>query len=272
MTENIYERINRTLSWRRVLTFNLGLFLILIIPLSVKLVQEDTENRSGAAGEIEIPAVTPPPSYPVEAPRLDRVSMFFGKKGDTIVLIGNNFGDYQWDSSVYVGNVAAPSDAIVRWSNNIIEVKIPETARSGKVWLSVNGREAAWDGNLLLYDSTSSTKVGLNRISATEAQFFVNGDKKYAGGLVELGYVSEPLSITAFENVTIDSKIMGADALGKKIQIRFSVSNSSPTQQTIFKISHPGIGAIDIVRVELYGESGNMLPLFADPLSMKVLP
>lgn len=272
MTENIYERINRTLSWKRVLTFNVGLFLVLIIPLSVRLAQEDTENRSGAAGEIEVPAVTPPPSYPVEAPRLDRVSMFFGKKGDTIVLIGNNFGDYQWGSSVYVGNVAAPSDAIVRWSNSIIEVKIPETARSGKVWVSVAGRDASWDGNLLLYDEISSTKVGLNRMSATEAQFVVSGATKYTNGLVELGYVSEPLNVTALENATIESLTPGADALGKKMQIRFSIGSSSPTQQAIFSISHPGIGAIDIVRVELYGESGNMLPLFADPLAMKVLP
>jgi len=272
MTENFYDRVNRTLSWKRVLTFNVGLFLVLIIPLSVNLAQEDTENRSGAAGEIDVPAVTPPPSYPVEAPRLDRVSMFFGKKGDTIVLIGNNFGDYQWGSSVYVGNVVAPADAVVRWSNSIIEVKIPETARSGKVWLSVNGRDASWDGNLLLYDEISSTKVGLNRISATEAQFVVDGATNYKNGLVELGYVSEPLNLTAGENITIESQTQGADALGKKMQIRFSVGNNNTAQRTIFSVSHPGIGAIDIVRAELYGESGNILPLFADPLSMKVLP
>lgn len=272
MTENIYDRINRTLSWKRVLTFNVGLFLVLIIPLSVNLAQQDTENRSGAAGEIDVPVVTPPPSYPIDAPRLDRVSMFFGKKGDTIVLIGNNFGDYQWGSSIFVGNVAAPKDAVVRWSNNIIEVKIPETARSGKVWLSVNGKDAAWEGNLLLYDEASSTKVGLARLAATEAQFVVNGSSKYASGLVELGYVSEPISITPSDNVMIENQTQSADALGKKMQIRFRINNNLPTQQVIFNVSHPGIGAIDLVRVELYGEGGNMIPLFADPLSMKVLP
>ena len=56
------------------------------------------------------------------------------------------------------------------------------------------------------------------------------------------------------------------------MQVRFSVGSNSPTQQTIFNITHPGIGAIDLVRVELYGEGGNILPLFADPLAMKVLP
>ncbi len=271
MTENIYDRINRTLSWKRVLTFNVGLFLVLIIPLSVNLAQEDTENRSGAAGEIEVPVVTPPPSYPVESPRLDRVSMFFGKKGDTVVLIGNNFGDYQWGSSVYVGNVQAETESIVRWSNSIIEVKIPESARSGKVWVAVNGKEAAWDGNLLIYDDVSSTKVGLVRVSANEAQFSVTGSSSYSSGMVELGYVSEPLVVTALGSTTIDSQTPGADALGKKMQIRFS-NNGNSSQQPIFSISHPGIGAIDLVRVELYSDNGSPLPIYADPLSMKVLP
>lgn len=272
MTESIYDRINRTLSWKRVLTFNVGLFLILIIPLSVQLAQEDTENRSGAAGEIDIPAVTPPPSYPVEPPRLDRVSMFFGKKGDTVVLIGNNFGDYQWGSNVFVGNVAAASDAIVRWSNSIVEVKIPETARSGRVWVSVNGREAAWDGTLLLYDDTSSTKVGLVRNSATQASFVVSGTNQYISGLVELGYVSEPLNITPAGNVAIESQTPGADALGKKMQIKFGVNGSISAEQSIFDISHPGIGALDLVRVELYDQSGNQVSIYADPLAMKILP
>ena len=271
MTENIYDRINRTLSWKRVVTFNVGLFLILIIPLSVNLAQQDTENRSGAAGEIEVPAVTPPPSYPVEAPRLDRVSMFFGKTGDTVVLIGNNFGDYQWGSSVYVGNVQAEEEALVRWSNSIIEVKIPETARSGKVWVSVNGQEAAWDGNLLIYDDISSTKVGLARVSANEAQFGVTGSSSYTSGMVEIGYVSEPLVVTAVGSTTIESQTPGVDALGKKMQIRFN-NNGNSSQQPVFTISHPGIGAIDLVRVELYGASGAPLPIYADPLSMKVLP
>lgn len=271
MPENIYERINRSLSWKRVLTFNVGLFLVLIIPLSVRLAQEDTENRSGAAGEVEVPVVTPPPSYPVEAPRLDRVSMFFGKKGDTVVLIGNNFGDYQWGSQLYVGNTLAPSDAVVRWSNNIIEVKIPESARSGRVWVNVNGREASWDGSLLLYDEAASTQVELAKLSSTEGEFVVTSDVLYTGGMVELGYVSQPIVITPVGNTVIESQVEGADALGKKLQIRFVAGQNLP-RQTIFNINHPGLGAIELVRVELYGSSGNPLPLFADPLGIKILP
>lgn len=271
MTENIYDRINRTLSWKRVLTFNVGIFLVLIIPLSVRLAQEDTENRSGAAGEIEIPVVTPPPSYPVEPPSLSRVSMFFGKKGDTIVLIGKNFGDYQWDSQVFVGNAQAPNDAIVRWSNSIIEVKIPSAARSGRVWVSINGQEAGWEGNLLLYDESSSVKVGLTKINANEATFGVSGNTNYSSGIVELGYVSEPLNIYPLGDTVIESQNPGVDALGKKMLIRFG-RNSGSVEQGVFGISHPGIGAIELVRVELYDDQGRMIPIYADPLGMKVLP
>jgi hypothetical protein len=89
--------------------------------------------------------------------------------------------------------------------------------------------------------------------------------------MVELGYVSEPLVVTAVGSTTIDSQTPGADALGKKMQIRFS-NNGNSSQQPIFSISHPGIGAIDLVRVELYSENGTPLPIYADPLSMKVLP
>lgn len=272
MNENIYDRINNTLTWKRVLTFNVGLFMLLIIPLSVKLAQNDTENRSGAAGELAAPVVTPPPSYPSTPPRLDRVSMFFGKKGDTIVLLGTNFGDYQWGSKVYVGNVEAPTDAVVRWSNTVLEVQIPESARTGKVWVVVNGNTANWEGNLLLYDAIRSTRIGLRKNSATEAALWTSNATNAGSGMVEIGYVSEPLSIIASENITIESQTPGADALGKKMQVKFKINNIGAGEETLLTITHPGIGVLDIVRSELYDNGGSLMSLYADPLSMKILP
>lgn len=273
MSENFYERVNRVLSWKRVLTFNVGLFIILIIPLSVNLAQTSTENRSGAAAEIAAPSVTPPPNYPAEPPKLERVTMFFGKPGDTVVLLGNNFGDYQWGSSVYVGNAVAGTDNIVRWSNSVIEVKIPDSARSGKVWITVNGVQSAWNGTLLIYDgSASSPKVALERLSANEASFHVSQGSRVAAGMVELGYVSEPLEIVPAPGVRVTSQTQSADALGKKMQINFELDGQSPLDLPVFSIKHPGIGVIELVRVELYDADRSLLPIYADPLSMKVLP
>lgn len=272
MNENIYDRINNTLTWKRVLTFNVGLFMLLIIPLSVKLAQDDTENRSGAAGEVVAPVVTPPPSYPVEPARLDRVSMFFGKKGDTVVILGTNFGDYQWGSKVYVGNVEAPTESIVRWSNTVLEVQIPEAARTGKVWVVVNGNQANWEGSLLLYDSTRSSRIGLRKNNGNEAMFWISNAANARSGMVEIGYISEPLNISASENITIENQSAGADVLGKKMQVKFSINNPSAAESSLFTITHPGIGALDIVRSELYDANGNLLPIYSDPLSMKILP
>jgi hypothetical protein len=271
MPESIYDRINRTLTWKRVATFNVGLFLILIIPLSVNLAQQNTENRSGAAGEVEVPVVTPPPNYPVEPPRLDRVSMFFGKKGDTVVLLGNNFGDYQWSSRLFVGNVEVESEHIVRWSNSVIEVKIPETARSGRVWISVNNQEQAWNGTLLLYDSSSNTRVNLKRLSSNQAVFGVVGGGNGKSGLLELGYVAEPIQVTPAANVEIIEQTTTADALGKKMTLKFNLTAMSGSNN-LMTIDHPGIGAVELVRVELYDAAGGLIPLYADPLEMKVFP
>jgi hypothetical protein len=132
MQDNIYERIHQALSWKRIISFNLVLFLVLIIPISVSLSQQDTELRSSAA--VEEVVVIPPPNYPPGTPKIDRVSTFFGKTGDTVVVLGTNFGDYQWGSRIFVGNVEAPKEAIARWSNTVLEVKIPDAARTGQVW------------------------------------------------------------------------------------------------------------------------------------------
>lgn len=271
MPENIYERIHNTLTWKRIISFNVVLFLILIVPISVRLAQEDTENRSGAAGELEAPIVTPPPSYPSAPPRIERVSMFFGKPGDTIVLIGANFGDYQWGSSVTVGGEEALKDAVVRWSNTVLEIKIPEKAKTGRVSVKVNGRVANWEGSLLLYDIARAAQIGLTRISGNDLRAFVLNGQGTTRGMIELGYVSEPLTITPSPNIQVTEQAPLADSLGKKMRIGFNVLIPFPSSQiTLFNVSYPGIGSMEIIRAELYDGAGNLIPMYSDPLSVKI--
>jgi len=273
MAENFYERVNRVLTWKRVMTFNGIMFVLLIVPLSLRLAQQNTENRSGAAGEVGEVVVTPPPSYPANPPKIDRVTMFFGKKGDTVVLLGSNFGDYKWGSKVYVGNVEATNEFVVRWSNSVIEVKIPETARTGKVWVSINNQVANWEGSLLLYDVAKATQVGLKKISSTNAQLFVTNGSGTVRGMIELGYVSEPITITSIGGVVINSQTPGADALGKKIRVEFMLGSALSSAQTgLLDIVFPGIGSIELVRGELYDSANNLIPIYSDPLNVKVLP
>jgi hypothetical protein len=270
MPENIYERIHQTLSWKRIVAFNLVLFLVLIIPISVRLAQQDTENRSSAAEDA--PIVTPPPNYPAAQPKIDRVSTFFGKTGDTVVLLGANFGDYQWGSKVYVGNVEAEADGVVRWSNTIIEVKIPEAARSGAVWVVINTKEAKWEGNLLLYDVARSAQVGFEKSSSTSGLIYTSNATGTTRGMVEISYVSEPFVLTPSNGVIIISQTPLADSLGKKMRIAFETIQLNSTKTTLMEYSYPGLGNLEIIRAELYEATGRMLSIYSNPLAIKVLP
>ena len=272
MQENIYQRIHTTLSWKRIIGFNLVLFLVLIIPLSVSLTQQSADNRSNAAA-VESPSPMPPANYPTGSPKIDRVSMFFGKTGDTVVILGSNFGDYKWGSHVYVGNVEATTDSIVRWSNNILEIKIPSGATTGKVWVAINGKQAAWEGSLLLYDVARSAKIGIQKLSSTNGQVYVTSATGAVNGMVEIAYGSEPFTVAAVPGVTITSQTPSTDSLGKKVKVIFTFNQPLASTQTgIIQFSYPGIGSVEILRAELYDGAGKLITIFSDPLKVKMIP
>ncbi len=270
MQDNIYERIQSTLTWKKIIGFNVVLFLVLIVPVSVRLAQQDTENRSDAAEEA--PVVTPPPAYPAGSPRIDRVSTFFGKTGDTVVLLGSNFGDYQWGSKVFVGSAEAPKDAIVRWSNTILEIKIPDAARTGGVWVVINNQEAKWDGSLLLYDVARAAQIGLQKTSGTSGKIYAANATGVVRGMIELSYVSEPFTVIPTGVATISSQTPGSDSLGKKMKITFDSTPLTSVRTDLAEFTFPGIGSVEIIRAELYDGSGRLIPLFSDPLSIKITP
>lgn len=271
MSDNIYERIHKTLSWNRIAGFNLVLFLVLIIPISVNLAQQDTENRSSAAEEA--PIVTPPPNYPVGNPKIDRVSTFFGKTGDTIIVLGSNFGDYQWGSKVYVGNTEAPKDGIVRWSSNVLEVKIPDGARTGQVWVVSNNKEARWEGSLLLYDVARAAQIGLQKLSGNTGKIYTVNATGATRGMIEIAYVSEPFVVTPADGINLTGQTPSADSLGKKMKVEFETAIPlSSTRTEIGEYSYPGLGAVEIIRAEIFDQSGKILSIFSDPLSIKVMP
>ena len=271
MQENIYERIQRTLTWEKIVGFNVILLLVIMIPMSVRLAQKDTENRSSATEAI--PMVIPPPNYPDGNPKIERVNTYFGKTGDTVVLLGSNFGDYQWSSRVYVGNTEAPKDAIVRWSNTILEVKIPEGARTGSVWVVVNNKEARWEGSLLLVDVARSAQMGLQKISSNQGKIYTINASGAVRGMIELSYVSEPFEMVPSPGIKFTSQVSSSDSLGKKIKILFSVDNPLESERKdLAEYSYPGLGAVEIIRAELYDASGKLLSIFSDPLAIKVTP
>lgn len=266
---NVYERIHATLTWQRVVAFNVILFLVTVIPLSVRLAQQDTENRSSAA-ETPNPIVIPPPSYPVSPPKIERVTEWFGKRGDTIVVLGSNFGAYQWGSKVYVGSTEAEPSNIIRWSDSVLEVQIPSSARTGQVWVVVNNRQSVWEGSLLLTDVARSAQVKLTSGGTTIGNVSLVNAAGVTRGMIELSHVSEP--VTAIVNDgNVANQSQTSDSLGKKTMIQFELSNPLSSNATqIMELSYPGIGGLTILRAELYDSQGNLVPVFADPLTVKI--
>jgi len=269
MQENIYERIHRSLSWKKILAFNVVLFLITIVPITLRLAKQDTESRTGAALSLENIEVTPPPAYPSQPPTLERVSEFYGKKGDTVVVIGANFGAYKWGSKIYVGNVEAQDDNIVRWSNNIIEVQIPEQARTGKVWVSVNGQQAVWDGTLLLYDGKTGGQIGISKQNGTTAVVSTTSAPGVITGFIEIGHTSEPLEVSV-PNGQVSAQSTTVDSLGKRTKIEFRLDTPLGSSNTnLLLLSYPGLGGLELVRVELLDTGNRLVNVFSDPLLVK---
>ncbi len=268
---DIYKKINQTLTWKRVIGFNLLVLVVLVIPLSVKLTQENADNRSNAANNV-IPSATPIPNYPLKAPRLERVSLFFGKPGDTIVLLGKNFGDFPWERShVFVGNREIKKKDIVKWSDKMIEVTIPEGANSGKVWLRINGKQAVWDGELLVYDPIKSGKIGLSKIGEQTATLWLNNGNRPIKNLeLELAFNGGLVNAEAFNGVEIKQQENQVDDFGSKLHLRLNLSQTRSGIRTPLLRLNKANGTIEILSAKPTGIDGRIVPLWTDPLSLKV--
>lgn len=271
MNDNVYERIHNMLTWKRIIAFNLFLFLVLVVPMSVRLTQIDTENRSNASENETTPIVTPPPAYPAENPSIERVREFYGKKGDTVILIGKNFGDYQWESKLFVGNVQVGENDIVRWSNSIIEVQIPENTRGGEVWVVIDGKQAKWNGNLLLTDMGRVIEMGISKEGNGKAMIWVTNAAGVDGGVLEIGFTSEPISINLIVEGSIANQTTTVDTVGHKQTIEFSLNTSLTSNYSkLVGVEYPASGGLEIVRAELYNKERALLNINIEPTNIKV--
>ncbi len=275
MQQTTYQKINKVLSWKRIILFNIMVFFGAVAIVSSSFLQNnDIKTNSRAA---EFPTPTPmiisnleKPDYPSAPPHIDRVGYFFGKPGDTIVIYGNNFGDNQWDSRIFVGNADA-SDSVVRWTNSIIEAKIPYSARTGKVWVVVNKEPSTWDGNLLVISRINKTSIGFDKTSTDKWQLVIDSINDLKSGLIEFAYTGPVPLFTVANGVTIDKKAVSIDNLGNKLKIEFSFKGPIINNAVSLGIVHiTNDNQLEITRAEIEDSHNNIIPLFADPLSIKI--
>jgi len=71
-----------------------------------------------------------------------------GKVGETVGIVGLNFGDRKGMSLVAFGGAPISEDDVVSWSDTNIQVKVPEMARTGEIRVVVGNSSSVWDENL----------------------------------------------------------------------------------------------------------------------------
>ncbi len=76
-------------------------------------------------------------------PEIVSLTPLEGKPGDTVTILGLNFGDDQGLSRVEFGGISATEGDIVSWSDSKIEVNVPHMGLSGPVRVVVGNRSSA---------------------------------------------------------------------------------------------------------------------------------
>jgi hypothetical protein len=147
----IFEKIDR-IPLRKFISYSSLLALFAALPVSVYMAKQQTRTRIGAAGD-KYPALTVSEAeipYPQNPPEIADVEKSFGKIGDSVLILGKNFGEVQKESYVEIGGIKLRDEETPFWSDNEIEAKIPAGAENGQVSVIINGRKATWDSALTI--------------------------------------------------------------------------------------------------------------------------
>lgn len=75
-------------------------------------------------------------------PIINKINPSTGFIGDEITLTGTGFGDVQGTSTVMFNSSKPLPNNYLSWSDTEIKVKVPNGTKSGKVWVTVNGRQS----------------------------------------------------------------------------------------------------------------------------------
>lgn len=274
MQENIFDKINKVVSWKSVLIINFLVIALAVTGFTVYNVSQPYKENRSFAGEI-ISTATPysTPNYPADPPVIARVPSFFGKPGDAIVVLGNNFGDSQWGSRAYISGVEVSGDHITQWSNTRLDLIIPANVQTGKVSVNINGKEAVWNGNLIVSDPSTAIEVGLSSVSATNAQLFISKAYGATHGKITLSIYTEPVTFTPGPGILVTTQTLGSDALGKTLEINLNMT-APPSGERISlgNIDYPTEGGVGIIEAEIYNGQNQILPIFTNPLNLQSTP
>ncbi len=152
------------LSFKKIMLVSLILSLIMAVPLVSFLINRETNLFSSAsdhgdAVKIVDESLVP---YPKEPPVIKHIEKFYGKSGDSIVLLGSNFAAAQKESTILLNNTVLNKNSIAYWSDTEVEVVLPSTQGLFNVSINVNGRSAQWWGKINVYNDLTTESVVIN--------------------------------------------------------------------------------------------------------------
>ncbi len=142
----------------------IGLFILslfLSIPIIYLLSQRDKANFSEAGNNENVSSsidesLIPYPEYP---PKIEHITKFYGKPGDSILILGLNFGQVRKESIVLFNNKPVLKDDIKYWSDNEVEVSLPSKLGIYTVSISVNGKKSTWFGKVYVFNKDTKPVI-----------------------------------------------------------------------------------------------------------------
>lgn len=149
------------LSFKKVIFFSFVFSLVLSVPLISFLIKNETTIFSSASNRPEQKQILDESlvPYPKEPPVISQIEKFYGKSGDSIVILGKNFADAQKESFVYIGNFAIPKENTLYWSDSEVEVILPSLSGIYNVKISVNNKSSVWDYKLNVYNELTTESI-----------------------------------------------------------------------------------------------------------------
>lgn len=149
------------LSFKKIVLSSFIISLILAVPLVSILISNETNLFSSASNRPEQKKILDESlvPYPSEPPELIHVEKFYGKSGDSIVLLGKNFAEAQKESLVYLGDTAVSKTNTVYWSDNEVEVLLPSAQGYFSAKIVVNNKSASWWGKVNIYNELTPESI-----------------------------------------------------------------------------------------------------------------
>jgi len=160
-----FKKFVEEISFKKLVGLSFVLALLLTVPVSVWVVQQETKTVGQAFFEKPKPITPTPAEYgspPTGQPQINLVWPFLGKTGDVILVEGENFGQNPKDKTLMIGDQLVTQEEINQWTPTLVEFKIPSLPAGSlaePLTLSVAGQSASWNRPLTIYDLATTLQV-----------------------------------------------------------------------------------------------------------------